>query len=231
MKKAIRMLIIAAACLATAWWLLRGPPEPELSASRRAPATGDLEQPRSIDLPRAAAAEVVAVPSSQAVADVGPMVPAAADPRTVARAGGTGVAAEPIPMIDGIMLPGGMWNLHAMMERESRDAEWADQKEREFSTYFASKPELARNFGQPSVLCRSRSCEIQAVGYGPRAFDTWAAATQDLRDQPWRQEMGAGGIYTVERAPNEHAVVLILVRASLLARDRSSELRAVFPPQ
>ena len=133
-------------------------------------------------------------------------------------------------MIEGIMLPGGMWNLHAAMEREPRDVEWADQMEREFSTYFASKPELGRNFAQPSVVCRSRSCEVQAIGYGPRAFDTWAAATQDLRDQPWREDMRAGGIYTIERAPNEHVVVLILIRPTRVPRDGSSELRAMPPP-
>ena len=132
---------------------------------------------------------------------------------------GAGASIEPIPMIEGIMLPGGMWNVHAAMERESRDLEWAEQMEREFSTYFASKPELGRNFAQPSVVCRSQSCEVQAIGYGPRAFDTWAAATQDLRDQPWREEMRAGGIYTIERAPNEHAVVLILIRPSRAPRD------------
>lgn len=133
-------------------------------------------------------------------------------------------------MIEGIMLPGGMWNLHAAMEREPRDVEWADRMEREFSTYFASKPELGRNFAQPSVVCRSRSCEVQAIGYGPRAFDTWAAATQDLRDQRWREDMRAGGIYTIERAPNEHAVVLILIRPTRVPRDGSSELRAMPPP-
>ena len=134
-------------------------------------------------------------------------------------------------MIEGIVLPGGMWNLHAAMEREARDVEWADQMELELSTYFASKSELGRNFGQPSVVCRSQSCEIQALGYGLRAFDTWAAATQDLRDQPWRREMRAGGIYTIERAPNEHAVVLILIRPSRFLRDGLSELRAVPPPR
>jgi hypothetical protein len=65
-----------------------------------------------------------------------------------------------------------MWNLHAAMGRESRDVEWADQMEREFSTYFASKPELGR-------------------------------------------------------APNEHAVVLILIRSPRFPRDASSEPRAV----
>ena len=220
-----RALIVAAACFTSAWWLLRDAPEQELPSTSM-PAQSEAPPAPAAEPPADAAARdnelVTAVPSAaQAVVDDSRAVPA-----TLA-----GGSVDPIPMIDGIMLPGGMWNLHAMMERESRDAEWADQKEREFSTYFASKPELARNFGQPSVLCRSRSCEIQAVGYGPRAFDTWAAATQDLRDQPWREEMRAGGIYTIERAPNEHAVVLILVRTSMLARDRASELRAVPPPQ
>ena len=165
------------------------------------------------------------------VADVPPSAPAVSDELRAVSATDAGVSREPIPMIEGIMLPGGMWNLHAAMEREPRDVEWADQMEREFSTYFASKSELGRNFGQPSVVCRSQSCEVQAIGYGPAAFDTWAAATQDLRDQPWREEMRAGGIYTIERAPNEHAVVLILIRPSRLRRDGPSELRAVPPPR
>ena len=57
-----------------------------------------------------------------------------------------------------------------------------------------------------------------------------AAATQDLRDQPWREDMRAGGIYTIERAPNEHAVVLILIRPTRFPREGSSEPRAVPPP-
>ena len=213
----VRALIVAAACFTMVWWLLRDAPEQErLSASTPA-QSGAL--PRA-DESRANAAEEAARDN-----ELGAEAPSAAragdEPRSVpaAAAGGT---VEPIPMIEGILLPGGMWNLHAMMERESRDFEWADRMEREISTYLASKSELGRNFGQPSVLCRSRSCEIQAVGYGPEAFHTWSTATQDLRDQPWRQEMGAGGVYTFERAPNEHAVVLILVRTGRLVR--SSEI-------
>jgi len=199
-EKVIRTLIIAAASLATACWLL-WPSEPQHSASLPAP-TSTPAQPRATDL-RDDPVELVTVPpASQVVAAVGPMAAA---------------LAESIPMIEGITLPGGMWNLHAAMERESRDVEWAEQMEREISTYFASKSELGRNFGQPSVLCRSKSCEIQAIGYGPGAFHTWSIATQDLRDQPWRLEMGAGGVYTIERAPNEHAVVLILVRTARFA--------------
>jgi hypothetical protein len=220
--RVIRALIFAAASLATAWWLLRAP-EPELPASL-APAAGGSAQPPATDLPRAAAVEVGEAPD----AEVRPTGPAGGEPLGAAQATGADVIADPIPMIEGITLPGGMWNLHTAMERESRDFEWAEQMEREISTYLASKSELGRNFGQPSVLCRSRSCEIQAVGYGPEAFHTWSTATQDLRDQPWRQEMGAGGIYTNERAPNEHAVVLILVRTGRLVR--ASELRTAPQP-
>ncbi|HVJ29207.1 MAG TPA: hypothetical protein VNA66_02780, partial [Gammaproteobacteria bacterium] len=203
MERFVRALIVAAACVTTTWWLLREVPEQErVSASLPA---------QSAALPaRTAESRANGAPRDQElVADVRSAAPAVGDELRAVPATGAGGSVEPIPMIEGIMLPGGMWNLHAAMERESRDVEWADQMEREFSTYFASKPELGRNFGQPSVVCRSRSCEVQAIGYGPRAFDTWAAATQDLRDQPWRQEMRAGGVYTIERAPNEHAVVLI----------------------
>ena len=221
-------LIVAAACLATAWWLVREAPEQErLSASMPA-QTGALPARAAESRSNAAPRDkelVAAVPSAAPAAGDGlPAVPAV--PAT-----GADGRVEPIPMIEGIMLPGGMSNLHAAMERESRDVEWAEQMERELSTYFASKSELGRNFAQPSVLCRSQSCEIQAIGYGPRAFDTWAAATQDLRDQPWRREMRAGGIYTIERAPNEHAVVLILLRPLRFPRDRSSELGAAPPPK
>lgn len=220
----VRALIVAAACLATAWWLVREAPEQERPSASMPAQSGALPARAAESRSNAAPRDkelVAAVPSGAPAAGVGlPAVPAtAADGR-----------AEPIPMIEGIMLPGGMWNLHAAMERESRDVEWAEQMERELSTYFASKSELGRNFAQPSVVCRSQSCEIQAIGYGPRAFDTWSAATQDLRDQPWRQEMRAGGIYTVERAPNEHAVVLILLRPLRFPRDRARELRSVPPP-
>jgi len=132
-------------------------------------------------------------------------------------------------MIGGITLPGGMWNLHSMLEREPRDAVWADEMERQFSTYFASKSELGRSFGQPSVICRTHFCEIQAIGYGPRAFDAWKIATDDLRDQPWGRDLRAGGIYTIERAPNEQAVVLILMRPWVVQRDGLVELRAAPP--
>ena len=224
-KKFVPALIFAAACLSTAWWLLREAPEQErLPASM--PAQGAALPARAAESRADAAAR-----DDELVADVPSAEPAPGDQLRAVPATGAGVSVEPIPMIEGIMLPGGMWNLHAAMERESRDVEWADQMEREFSTYFASKPELGRSFAQPSVICRSRSCEVQAIGYGPRAFDTWAAATQDLRDQPWREDMRAGGIYTIERAPNEHAVVLILIRPTRFPRDGSSELRAVPRPK
>ena len=217
-RKFVPVLMFAAACLSTAWWLCREAPE----QSRR-PAS----LPAQSGAPPARAAE----PRANAVAAVPSAALAGGDELRAVPATGAGVGIEPIPMIDGILLPGGMWNLHAAMERESRDVEWADQMEREFSAYFASKSALGRNFAQPSVVCRSRSCEVQAIGYGPQAFDTWVAATQDLRDQPWREDMRAGGIYTIERAPNEHAVVLILIRPTRFPRDGSSELRAVPRPK
>jgi hypothetical protein len=222
-KKFFRALIVAAACLAAAWWLLREAPEQEQLLVSVPEDSGALPARAAESRANAAAR------ADDVVADVASAAPAVGDESRAIPATRADVNVEPIPMIEGIMLPGGMWNLHAAMEREPRDFEWAEQMEREFSTYFASKSELGRNFAQPSVVCRSQSCEVQAIGYGPRAFDTWAAATQDLRDQPWREEMRAGGIYTIERAPNEHAVVLILIRPSRFQRDGSSELRAVAP--
>jgi hypothetical protein len=223
-KKFVRALIVTAAALAAASWLLRESPEQE-GLSISVPT-----QSQALPAPAAELRADAAARGDELIADVASAAPVPRDEWRAVPAPGAGVSVQPIPMIGGIMLPGGMWNLHAAMERESRDDEWADQMEREFSTYFASKPELGRNFGQPAVLCRSRSCEVQAIGYGPRAFDTWAGATQDLRDQPWRRDMPFGGIYTVERAPNEHAVVLILVRPARVLRERVNEPLAVPRP-
>ena len=222
-ERFIRALIVAAACFTAAWWLLRDAPEQvQLSASM--PAQSGVLPARAAESRENAAGrnnDVVAV------------VPLAArggdEPRPVA-APALGGTVEPIPMIEGIMLPGGMWNLHAQMEREPRETEWADEKERQISMYLASKAGLGRNFSQPSVLCRTSFCEIQVVGYGPGAFDTWTTATEDLRDQPWGRDLRGGGIYTVERAPNEQAVVLILMRQPRVQRDGLGEFRLAPAP-
>jgi len=208
--KLVRAIIVAVACVTTAWWLLHDTAEQEpFSASM--PLQREARSPRAADS-RANTTSGVAVRDDGPIADVRPATPTGGDEKRTALATDAGELLEPIPMIEGITLPGGMWNLHAQMEREPRDIEWASGMEREFETYFASKPALARNFGSPSVLCRTRFCEIQAVGYGPEAFAAWSSATEDLRDQPWGKELFAGGIYTTARAPNEQAVVLILMR-------------------
>jgi hypothetical protein len=220
----MRAFLIAGATLATAWWLLPEfggeDPEPGVSGNAARPLDTRIEDARN-------AAVVEPAPRRDAVAAVRRAPAGVGEPRVDSA---PGEPHEPIPLIEGITLPGGMWNLHTMMERESRDAVWADEMERQFAMYFASKPELARSFGQPSVLCRSHFCEIQAVGYGPGAFATWKTATEDLRDQPWGIGLNAGGIYTIERAPNEQAVVLILMRPWIVVRDGAVDVRAT-PPE
>lgn len=213
-EKLVRAIIVAVACTTTAWWLLRDTAEQEPLQSSM-PLPSEVHSPRAADS-RAATALEVAARADEPTADVRPATLTGGDQTRTAVATGAGEIVEPIPMIEGITLPGGMWNLHSQMEREPRDIDWADGMERQFATYFASKPALARNFGSPSVLCRMRSCEIQAVGYGPDAFTTWSSATADLRDQPWGEELFAGGIYTTARAPSETAVVLILMRTRLM---------------
>jgi hypothetical protein len=210
----IRAFVVAGASVMTAWWLLREPAEPQGGTPSLAAPAGGADA-RVEELPRderrhRSTDAALAVESESAAAAV--------DEASAAAASDAAEDVQKIPLIEGITLPGGMWNLHAMMEREARDGAWADDMERQFSTYFASKQLLGHSFSQPTVLCRSHFCEIQAVGYGPRAFDTWSAATEDLRDQPWARQLRAGGIYTIERAPNEQAVVLILMRPRLIAR-------------
>jgi hypothetical protein len=218
-ERVVRALVVAAASLATAAWLLHDSAEPD-PLSMVAPSDFDVLDPRAAES-SAHVSETAAVRDDDLVADVRSPPPTGSE--SVITTVVTGPV-EPIPLIEGITLPGGMWNLHTMMELERRDGPWADEMERQFSTYFASKPALARSFGQPNVLCRSRFCEIQAVGYGLGAFDTWSAATEDLRVQPWARDLRGGGIYTIERAPNEQAVVLILMRPGLVRHDRRVEL-------
>ena len=43
--------------------------------------------------------------------------------------------------------------------------------------------------------------------------------------------MRAGGIYTIERAPNEQAVVLTLMRPWIVVRDGGVGLRFTPPPE
>jgi hypothetical protein len=204
-ERLARTIIIAAASLATVWWLLkdsrRAEPQPD---SLSAPSVTNVLEPR-------AGSEASRAPGATAVvAQSREPLPAEPAPRNSEAT----ETVEPLPLIAGIELPGGMWNLHAQLEREPRDVVWASDLELKLSTYFASKPELARHFALPSVVCRTSLCEIQAVGYGPRPFDTWSSATADLRDQPWTRDFRAGGIYTTSHAPNEQAVVLIFLRPS-----------------
>jgi hypothetical protein len=223
-QKLVQAVVVTAACVMTAWWLLSGSRQ---QAPILVPMSDELETRATKS--RVDAARGAVVRDGEPAPGVSSRVAAAGEGLRAVAPTGVGAAVEPIPLIEGITLPGGMWNLHTMMERELRDAAWADDMERRFATYFASKPELGQNFSQPSILCRSRFCEIQAVGYGPRAFDTWKTATADLRDQPWASSMRGGGIYTIERAPNEQAVVLILMRPWIIQRDDRVDMRLTPP--
>src|SRR5262245_28159844 len=115
-KKLVRALIFAAACLATAWWLLREAPEQQRDSAAIAPQSEALPV-------RAAEAGAHAARDNELVTDVPSAAPAAADESRAVPVTDAGGRVEPIPMIEGITLPGGMWNLHAAMERESRDFE------------------------------------------------------------------------------------------------------------
>src|SRR5262245_16502916 len=98
-QKLVRALIVAAACLTTAWWLLHEAPERErLSVS--IPAQGGV-LPAPADESRANAAPR----DKELVADVPSAAPAVGDELHAVPASGAGASVEPIPMIEGIMLP------------------------------------------------------------------------------------------------------------------------------
>src|SRR6187200_80782 len=97
-KNFVPVLIFAAACLSTAWWLLREAPEQErLPASM--PAQGAALPARAAESRADAAAR-----DDELVADAPSAEPAAGEQLRAVPATGAGVSVEPIPMIEGIML-------------------------------------------------------------------------------------------------------------------------------
>lgn len=83
---------------------------------------------------------------------------------------------------------------HRELEAQERDASWSAYMEAQIAAYLFSKEEILNQFSIPSIHCRVTLCEVQAIGYGPRAYPAWVAATADAPEQPFFQEFtGAGG--------------------------------------
>jgi len=115
--------------------------------------------------------------------------------RTAAYPGGTSVIAEqyrriPIPAELQSWFEDDPSNLefHEALERESRDAEWAYRVETDLREFINSRTGLT-NINVLSVECRSKNCEILAIGYGDESFRTWVQEMSALlSDEAWLKE-------------------------------------------
>ncbi|MBT8097646.1 MAG: hypothetical protein KJO19_11470, partial [Woeseia sp.] len=75
-------------------------------------------------------------------------------------------------------------------------------------------PELADNFGMPTVLCRTTICEVQVIGYGDGSFEVWQAAVSRIESQPWADDFVQVRLGGNPIGPNSQGLVLVLIKAS-----------------
>lgn len=124
-------------------------------------------------------------------------------------------AVDAVPILPGIELSGDIQMFHGILEEEVRDELWAVPMETELYNYFfENSPELANNFGVPTVVCRTTICEVQAIGYGQGSLEAWQTATSDLDSQPWAEEFIQVQLGGNQISPDTEGLVLVLVRTS-----------------
>jgi hypothetical protein len=153
-------------------------------------------------------------PARRATAAAGGQDRRDADPAGDGRAGDA-EPRDPIPVIEGMRLDGMVGDLHDQLEQEPPDLGWSGAMEVQILTYLASKPNLVQQFSLPSVACRQTGCMVQAIGYGPMAFQMWQAETQDMQMQPWAQEFGRLVANTNVLGPDVQGIVLIMERITV----------------
>jgi len=81
---------------------------------------------------------------------------------------------------------------HEWLEREPRDAVWADSVEADLGDFINNKPDLL-DIKVLLIECRTNACEILAIGYGDSAFRTWMEGMSELfTDETWLEERFEG---------------------------------------
>ncbi|MEM9387679.1 MAG: hypothetical protein AAGA68_21675 [Pseudomonadota bacterium] len=73
---------------------------------------------------------------------------------------------------------------HAALETERREDAWAPFMEQAVQQFLAGHPK-ALGFDVLTVVCRSATCEIQAMGGVEGAGPTWSSILFDMRTEPW----------------------------------------------
>ncbi len=76
---------------------------------------------------------------------------------------------------------------HEWLERQPRDAVWADSVEADYRDYINNNPDLS-NIRALSIECRTNACEILAVGYGDAAYRAWLEMMSEGFSEEWLEE-------------------------------------------
>ncbi|MBT8085496.1 MAG: hypothetical protein KJN72_09750 [Woeseia sp.] len=120
-----------------------------------------------------------------------------------------------VQLLSGIELSGDIKMFHSMLEDEVRDESWAAPMETELYNLFIDRlPELADNFGMPTVLCRTTICEVQVIGYGDGSLEAWQAAVSQIESQPWAEDFVQIRLGGNPIGPDSQGLVLVLIKAS-----------------
>lgn len=123
--------------------------------------------------------------------------------------------AREIPLIDGLKLEGRVADAHEQLGLEDRNSSWAPYMEAQLLGYLGAQAALLQEFSVPTVTCRQSMCEIQVIGYGANAFETWMNQTSAMLGQPWAAEFGGNMmVNTMPVAPGVQGMVFILKRES-----------------
>jgi hypothetical protein len=78
-------------------------------------------------------------------------------------------------------------------ERQPIDPSWAPTTEAQILTLFSQSVGVLRQFGTPTVNCRSTMCEIHAVANGSVVTD-WRLPMMLLRRAPWAADFSIAGL-------------------------------------
>ena len=119
---------------------------------------------------------------------------------------------RPIGLPDGFEIQDSVAALHRQLELEDTDHAWATYLEPQLSAYFSDERLSQQQFSAPSVECRRTLCEVQLVGYGPRAFTEWSEVTEDYASQPWMVGLVEPIVQVDRTASGATAFVIILQR-------------------
>ena len=76
---------------------------------------------------------------------------------------------------------------HEWLERQPRDAVWADSVEADYRDYINNNPDLS-NIRALSIECRTNACEILAVGYGDAVYRAWLEMMSEVFSEEWLEE-------------------------------------------